>query len=77
MKEAVTTLLMLLVLAPLAWGEDGPRTGYFKKSITPLELLGEEGARAISSVFEPSARTSSLVLRIPFSTRYFRTARVL
>ncbi len=42
---------MLLLMAPVAWSDDGPRTGYFRKSITPLELLGEEGANAIASVF--------------------------
>ena len=35
---------------------DGPRTGYFRKSVTPLELLGEQGARAISGVFAPDQK---------------------
>lgn len=37
---------------PLARGDDGPRTGYFMLTTTPLELLGEQGAAAVSSVFE-------------------------
>lgn len=56
MKKTITALLMMLVLAPLAWGEDGPRTGYFRKSITPLELLGADGANAIASVFAPDEK---------------------
>ncbi len=32
---------------------DGPRTGYFRETVNPLELLGEQGARAISDVFAP------------------------
>ena len=47
---------MLLVMAPLSWGEDGPRKGYFRKSITPLELLGADGANAIASVFAPDEK---------------------
>ncbi len=45
------TLLVLLLVASLAAAEDGPRTGYFQTSFTPLELLGEAGAAAVSSVF--------------------------
>lgn len=56
MKKTITALLMLLVMAPLAWGADGPRTGYFRKSITPLELLGADGANAIASVFAPDEK---------------------
>ncbi len=56
MKKPITVLFMLLVMTPLAWGNDGPRTGYFRKSITPLELLGADGANAIASVFAPDER---------------------
>ena len=56
MKKAITAILMLLVMTPLAWGEDGPRTGYFRKAITPLELLGADGANAIASVFPPDEK---------------------
>ena len=51
MKNTVTKVLLLLLMAPLALSDEGPRTGYFRKSITPLELLGEDGAAAVSSVF--------------------------
>jgi hypothetical protein len=40
MKKTVITVLILLLTAPLAWSEDGPRTGYFRKALTPIELLG-------------------------------------
>jgi len=56
MKKTTTAFLMLLLMAPLAWSDDGPRTGYFRKSITPLKLLGEEGANTIASVFAPDEK---------------------
>ena len=51
MKMSVLTAVALLAIAPFAAGEDGPRTGYFQTTTTPLELLGEEGAKVLSSVF--------------------------
>ncbi len=51
MKKTVITVLILLLAAPLAWSEDGPRTGDFRKALTPIELLGAEGAKAIESIF--------------------------
>ena len=56
MKKTITAVLMLLVMTSLAWGEDGPRQGYFRKAITPLELLGADGANAIASVFPPDEK---------------------
>ena len=56
MKKSITVLLILLVMAPLAWGNDDPRTGYFRKTITPLELLGADGANAVASVFAPDEK---------------------
>ena len=56
MKKTITAVLMLLVMTSLAWGEDGPRKGYFRKAITPLELLGADGANAIASVFPPDEK---------------------
>jgi len=56
MKRTVTALLTLLLAASGAWGDDGPLTGYFKKTMTPLELLGEAGARAVAPVFEPDEK---------------------
>ncbi len=56
MKHTVTTLLILILITPLAWGADEPRTGYFREALTPLELLGEEGAKAIESVFPPDEK---------------------
>jgi predicted peptidase len=56
MNKTITALLMLLVTAPLVAADDGPRTGFFRKAITPLELLGEEGAQAVSSLFPADER---------------------
>jgi predicted esterase len=56
MRKATTALLMMFLMVPVAWGDDGPRTGYFRKAITPIELLGEAGAQAVSSVFEPDKK---------------------
>ncbi len=49
----------LLAMTSAVWAEaakDGPRTGYFRKTTTPLELLGEDGARALADVFEPDQK---------------------
>ena len=51
MKNSVKMLLVVFILTPVAWSKEGPRTGYFRTSITPLELLGEEGAKVVSSIF--------------------------
>ena len=51
MKNTVTTVLLLFLMIPPVWSDEGVRTGYFRKSLTPLELLGEDGAAAISSIF--------------------------
>ncbi len=56
MKKTITALLMLFVMAPLASADDGPRTGFFRKALTPLELLGEEGAEVVSSQFPPNKK---------------------
>lgn len=53
MNKIAKLFLLGILVAPFAWGEDAPRTGYFKTSITPLELLGEEGAKTISSILPP------------------------
>ncbi|MCH9695418.1 MAG: hypothetical protein K0U72_12980 [Gammaproteobacteria bacterium] len=42
---------ILLFAGPLR-ADEAPRTGYFKISTTPQELLGERGAEAVSSLFE-------------------------
>jgi hypothetical protein len=53
--KKILAIVILFVIAPLpAESDEGPRTGYFQVKLTPLELLGEEGARAISSVFPPN-----------------------
>jgi len=64
MKWLVRSLLVWLLLAPLAWGDEGPRTGYFRTSITPLELLGAEGANAVSALF-PADEKLTWQLSVP------------
>lgn len=53
--RAALAVVTLLAAMPTAWSDDGPRTGYFRKSITPLELLGERGSQAVSTLFPPNA----------------------
>lgn len=43
--------LLLMLLTSVSADEQAPRTGYFRVSSTPLELLGEQGASALSEVF--------------------------
>ncbi len=54
--KKLTALLVLSVcfLPPGAWSDEaeGPRTGYFRTSITPFELLGERSA-ALAEIFAP------------------------
>lgn len=64
MKNTATALLVLLVVTPLAWSEEVPRTGFFRKAITPEELLGAEGAKAVSTVFAPD-ETLTWQLSVP------------
>ena len=37
MKKAISIILLLLVMTPLAWGEDGPGTSYFEQAIEFLD----------------------------------------
>ena len=49
----------MLAMTSAVWAEDakdGPRTGYFRKTTTPVELLGEDGAKALADVFEPDQK---------------------
>ena len=36
--------------------KDGPRTGYFRKSMTTVELLGTDGAKSLANVLEPDEK---------------------
>jgi poly(3-hydroxybutyrate) depolymerase len=51
MNATLKILAVFLLFMATASAKDGPRTGYFRVSLTPLELLGEEGAKAVSSIF--------------------------
>jgi predicted esterase len=55
LKNAIAKLLLLLVVGVNTWADDEPRKGYFQLSYTPIELLGEDGAKAIASVFDSDA----------------------
>lgn len=55
---AALAVLILFMGASNANADDGPRTGYFKMTTTPLELLGERGAEAVSSLFAPDQSLS-------------------
>ncbi len=60
MKQLSALILFsTLLLSSGAWSDDeqkGPRTGYFRSSITPLELLGEQGATTLAEVFKPDEK---------------------
>ncbi len=47
---------MLLLSSVALLAADEPRTGYFRTSVTPLELLGEQGAATIANVFAPDEK---------------------
>ena len=51
--------LVFTALLATAWADetkDGPRTGYFRKSMTAVELLGTDGAKSLANVFEPDEK---------------------
>ena len=59
MKQSPTFILvglLLMFMTSAAAEEQAPRTGYFRISSTPLELLGEQGAGAVSQVFAPDQK---------------------
>jgi len=46
---------LLIAMTSATWADeskDGPRTGYFRKTVTPAEMLGADGAKAVADVFE-------------------------
>lgn len=46
---------LLIAMTSSGWADettDGPRTGYFRKTVTPVEMLGADGAKAVADVFE-------------------------
>lgn len=52
-------VLALVALVSVAWAEEAaetPRTGFFRKKTTPLELLGAEGAKTLAKVFAPDEK---------------------
>lgn len=57
MRKFALLLLVMFCLQPMvalsADESSGPRTGYFRTTITPSELLGEQGARTLAQVFAP------------------------
>lgn len=62
-------LMLALACAPTAADEaaesdDGPRTGFFRVSLTPTELFGAEGASRVAEVF-PADETLEWQLYVP------------
>ena len=52
-------LFAFLATSTFAQAEDkGPRTGYYKKKMTVAEVVGEQGAAKMSSVFAPDDKIS-------------------
>lgn len=53
-------VVALLMSPPFGYSDDaqGPRTGYFRSSTTPLELLGDRGAQALSEIFAADEKLS-------------------
>lgn len=46
---------LFIAMTSASWADeakDGPRTGYFRKTMTPLEMLGPDGAKSVAHVFE-------------------------
>ena len=64
MKNLSKILLLTFLATSVTWADDAPRTGYFRTALTPVELLGEEGAKAISSIFAPD-ETLTWQLSVP------------
>ena len=51
--------LVVMMLCVSAWTDekrDGPRTGYFRKNMTTVELLGPDGAKSLADVLEPDEK---------------------
>lgn len=53
MTRHTTAVVVSLLLACAAIADEEARKGYFRQSTTPVELLGEQGAAAVASVFAP------------------------
>lgn len=56
MTRLALVLVFVLAALPATAQDDGPRTGYFRVHTTPLDLLGEDGARSVSGMFEPDEK---------------------
>lgn len=64
MRTLMNSLLKMILVSSIlvaspSWSADennGPRTGYYRLSTTPMELLGEGGARTLSEVFAPDEK---------------------
>lgn len=57
--RALVITAVSLAMTSAAWADeakDGPRTGYFRKTVTPVELLGEEGAKGLVDFFKPDQK---------------------
>lgn len=78
-------LLLALLLLPLfvhgqeveqVAGKDGPRKGFFKISLTPVELFGDEGAASVAQIFDKN-ETLEWQLYVPQNYDASRPAGVM
>lgn len=71
--------LAVFLMTSATWAEktsDGPRTGFFRMKVTPLELLGEDGAGSVADIFEPDQKLA-WQLYVPHSYDASRPAGVI
>ena len=53
--RSLTIAALLATMLSTTWAQEaseGPRTGYFRKTVTPLETLGADGAKSVAHIFE-------------------------
>ena len=77
-RDILAGLILTALLAGARADEtkDGPRTGFFRKSMTTVELLGTEGAKSVANVLEPDEKLE-WQLYVPHSYDSSRPAGVL
>lgn len=71
--------LLLTIFVAVAWADeakDGPRTGYFRKKMTTVELLGTDGAKSVADVLDADEKLE-WQLYVPHSYDPSRPAGVL
>ena len=77
--KSILAGLILIALVAFAWADeiqDGPRTGYFRKNMTTVELLGTDGAKSVANIIGPNEKLE-WQLYVPHSYDSSRPAGVL